>query len=100
MFCGGALAGGLPDNVEVTLENFESLSIKLKKTDSGSEDNSLYQLEFANNLGNCLAGRVQIYLLLGESEISGSSMDYKVGSEQLSVLFHMPVSGYDMAVTV
>ncbi len=27
-------------------------------------------------------------------------MDYKVGSEQPSVLLHMPASGYDMAVTV
>ncbi|QTE85937.1 hypothetical protein [Shewanella algae] len=100
VFCGGSVAGGLPENIEVTRENAESLSIKLEKIASGSAGTSLYQLEFANKLANCLAGRVQTYLLLGKKEISGSSMDYKVGSEQPSVLLHMPASGYDMAVTV
>ena len=92
------MAGGLPKNTEVTLENAESLSIKLKKMNSGSAGTSLYLLEFSDKLGNCLAGRVQTYLLHGENEISGSSMDFQVGSADPSILLHMPESGYDMAV--
>ncbi|WNZ57703.1 hypothetical protein QT397_10275 [Microbulbifer sp. MKSA007] len=94
------MAYGLPKNTEVTRANADLLSIKLEKIDSGSVDTFLYQLEFANKLESCLAGRVQTFLLIDKKEISSSSMDYKVGSEQPSVLLHMPASGYDMAITI
>jgi len=95
-----ALAGGLPSNTEVTPDNAEEHSVNLKKVDSGSPETDLYQLKFSGQLNECPAGRVQTYLLQGESEISGSSMDYRVGSSEPSVLLHMPSSGYDMAVTL
>ncbi|WP_445360093.1 hypothetical protein ACJJIL_15155 [Microbulbifer sp. EKSA005] len=100
LFCGYAMADGLPRNTEVTPENAESLSIQLKKIDSGSAENYLYLLEFSDKLGNCMAGRVQTSLMLAKNEISGSSMDYQVGSSKPTVLLHMPASGYDMAVTL
>lgn len=100
MVSGCALAGGLPTNTEVTPQNAEAYSIKLHQIDSGTRETDLYQLAFSGQLNECAVGRVQTFLLNGENEISGSSMDYRVGSSEPSVLLHMPASGYDMAVTL
>lgn len=100
MYSGCALAGGLPANTEVTPANAEAHSITLKQVNPGSPEADLYQLEFPGQLKECPAGRVQTFLLKDESEISGSSMDYRVGSTAPSLLLHMPSSGYDMAVTL
>lgn len=100
MCSGCALAGELPTNTEVTPENAQAYSVKLIQVGSGSQDIDLYQLEFSGQLNKCAAGRVQTFLLKGEREISGSSMDYRVGSSEPSVLLHLPSSGYDMAVTL
>lgn len=100
MIYGCAFASGLPENVEVTAENAESLSISLSRIDSGESGTDLYQLVFSSQLEGCAAGRVQTTLLSGESEVSASSMDYRVGSSEPSVLLHMPSSGYDIAITL
>ncbi|MBY0417957.1 MAG: hypothetical protein K2W88_07850, partial [Pararheinheimera sp.] len=100
VFSGSALAGGLAANTEVTSENAQAYSINLSQIDSGSPSVNLYQLEFSSHLDGCPAGRVQTFLLNGEHEISSSSMDYRVGSSEPSVLLHMPASGYDMAITL
>ncbi len=95
-----ALAAGLPTSIEVTPKNAEAYSIELKQISSGSPSTDLYQLEFSDKLEECSAGRVQTALFSGENEISSSSMDYKVGSSQPSLLIHMPAAGYDMAITL
>ncbi|RUO18055.1 hypothetical protein CWE08_12000 [Aliidiomarina iranensis] len=100
MISGCALVEGLPTNTEVTPENAEAYSIELHQIDSGSPEIDLYQLEFSGQLNECPAGRVQTFLFDDENQISGFSMDYKVGSSKPSMLLHMPASGYDMAITL
>lgn len=95
-----ALAGGLPANTELTPENSESFSVKLTALDSGDSATSMYRLSFSPRIEECGIGRVQTALFDGEKQVSGSSMDYDVGSLQPSVLFHMPSKGYDMAIAL
>ena len=96
----GTIAGGLPSDTAVTPENAIEYSISLKDLGSGDPETLLYQLQFSEKLGSCLAGRVQTTLYAGSQELSSSSMDYAVKTSSPSLLVHFPVKKHDMAVTI
>jgi hypothetical protein len=93
-------ASDLPEEILVTAKNKELLHIDVQELNSGTDEANLYQLSFPKSLNACLAGRVQTFLLKDSDELTSSSMDYTVGSDEPTVLFHMPTSGYDMALTI
>jgi len=100
IYCSSAISGALPLETMVTAENADSLSVNLTKLHTGDDKTDLYQLAFPQKHENCVAGRVQTFLLKDSDEVSSSSMDYKVGSVEPSILFHMQSSKYDMAVSL
>ena len=95
-----ASAYDLPNEILVTAQNKDALNVSVRELNSGTGDARLYQLSFPKVHSSCAAGRVQTFLLKGADELSSSSMDYVVGSNDPSVLFHIPASGYDMALSI
>ena len=95
-----ASASGVPSEILVTEQNSDDLNVSVRELNSGVVETSLYQLSFPKIHSSCAAGRVQTFLLKDSDEISSSSMDYVVGSNNPSVLFHIPASGYDMALSI
>jgi len=99
-YASSVLASGLPNEMLVTDKNKEALKVSVQKLHSGAKETSLYQVNFPKKYSSCTAGRVQTFLLKDSDELTSSSMDYVVGSDDPSVLFHMPASGYDMALSI
>ena len=93
--------GELPESTEVTLQNSESLGVKISEQDSGSSKVKLFSLEFPQQYKGCIAGRVSSTLLNSEgNEITSSSMDYQVGTSSPSVLAHFQPEDTDMAFVI